>query len=572
MRYLLLSFLLLPILTSAQTVKPYTGNTTPTYSELIHQYTQLAEKYSNAKLDTAGQSDCGVPIYEFIIDNSKSFNPKASTNKAKAIVLINNGIHPGEPCGIDASYLYARDLLSGKLPDGVLKHAVVVIIPAYNVGGMLARNSTSRINQNGPAQYGFRGNAKNLDLDRDFVKMDSRNSETFAKVFQQWNPDVFLDTHTTDGADYTYSMTLISNMRQKMFSLLGDYFYRDFIPYLYRYMDTAKYSMCPYIDKVGKTPYDGIKSFDDLPRYSAGYASLFHTLSFISEAHMLKPYAERVNATYELINGIVQFSSNNQQIIKMLRKKAFEDQKQRNDVNLAYELDTTNYELYHFKGYKPVEKLSKVTGAKYIYYDTKQPEDKDIRYYNVYTPVAATSTPKAYIIPQAWQQVIARLKWNGVHMQTLPNDTDIMVEVTHIDSFKTTSFAYEGHYLHSGVVTHQEKTIRHFLKGDFLIPANQNAKKFLAEVLDPRGPDSYFAWNFFDSVLMQKEYFEDYLFEEKVPELLAHNDLLNSLFLRKKKDDKEFASNPHEQLEFIYHQLGTYEPYFKIYPVSGIPN
>ncbi|MDV7396528.1 M14 family zinc carboxypeptidase, partial [Arthrospira platensis SPKY1] len=120
------------------------------------------------------------------------FDPASIRQKGKCIMLVNNGIHPGEPDGIDATMMLFRDLLQDPGKRKLLEHTVIVTIPVYNVGGALNRNSTTRANQNGPEAYGFRGNARNLDLNRDFIKCDSKNAQTFSQIFHYWKPDVFI--------------------------------------------------------------------------------------------------------------------------------------------------------------------------------------------------------------------------------------------------------------------------------------------------------------------------------------------------------------------------------------------
>lgn len=116
----------------------------------------------------------------------------------KRIILINNGIHPGEPDGIDASMLLARDIVTNKvkLPDNV----VLAFIPVYNIGGCLNRSAFYRVDQNGPEEFGFRGNSQNLDLNRDFIKSDSKEARSFAEIFHLTDPDIFLDNHVSNGS------------------------------------------------------------------------------------------------------------------------------------------------------------------------------------------------------------------------------------------------------------------------------------------------------------------------------------------------------------------------------------
>ena len=142
------------------------GQETATYLETIDFYIQLAKEFPEINIQIIGSTDSGHPLH------MATYNPDADFNfqkigRDKNILLINNGIHPGESDGIDATMLLYRDLALKKIAPP--KHTVITTIPIYNVGGSLNRNSTTRVNQNGPKSYGFRGNAKNYDLNRDFI-------------------------------------------------------------------------------------------------------------------------------------------------------------------------------------------------------------------------------------------------------------------------------------------------------------------------------------------------------------------------------------------------------------------
>ena len=174
------------------------SNITATYDEVIAHYQALDRQYAACTLLTYGPTDSGKPLHLLVMAKDGQFDPQQVHQQQRPVILINNGIHPGEPEGIDASMMLARDLLAQeRLPE----NAILCIIPVYNIGGMLNRG-TSRANQNGPETYGFRGNARNYDLNRDFIKTDSRNSRSFQQLFNTWQPDAFMDTHTSNGADY----------------------------------------------------------------------------------------------------------------------------------------------------------------------------------------------------------------------------------------------------------------------------------------------------------------------------------------------------------------------------------
>ena len=159
---------------------------------------------------TMGLTDSGKPLHIVVFSENKDF----SFNQNKAVLLVNNGIHPGEPDGIDATMMLMRDLANSKIK--VPKSTIVVAIPVYNIDGMLNRNSFSRANQNGPEAYGFRGNGRNYDLNRDFIKSDTKNSRSFQEIFHTVNPDVFLDNHVSNGADYQYTFTCIATQHERL--------------------------------------------------------------------------------------------------------------------------------------------------------------------------------------------------------------------------------------------------------------------------------------------------------------------------------------------------------------------
>ncbi|MDA3821697.1 MAG: M14 family zinc carboxypeptidase, partial [Bacteroidales bacterium] len=267
----------------------YKANKTPEWHEVIEMYSILGENYKNASLIEIGSTDAGKPLHLFIISNSEVFSADELHQADKCIIMINNGIHPGESNGIDASLDFAADLLSGKLQlDAYLENTLIVIVPNFNVGGALNRSAYNRANQNGPEEHGFRGNARNLDLNRDFVKMDSRNSLSLTKIIHKWDPDVFIDTHSTNGADYPYTVTLIPSHHQQLENAQSLFMQNVMEPFLFSTMNKSPYKMCHYVNVFRDSPDQGFEGFYDYPRYLAGYTSTFHILSFTVETHMQK--------------------------------------------------------------------------------------------------------------------------------------------------------------------------------------------------------------------------------------------------------------------------------------------
>ncbi|RMG78827.1 MAG: hypothetical protein D6714_17325 [Bacteroidetes bacterium] len=543
-------------------------NATPTYPEVIAFYEQLAARHPQLNLTTWGTTDAGFPIHTAVLSTDGDFDPVALRQKGKTIFLINNAIHPGEPCGVDASMLLLRDLLEHPEKQALIKDVVLVVIPVYNIGGALNRGAYSRANQNGPAAYGFRGNAKNLDLNRDFIKCDSKNARTFTRIFHYWQPDVFVDNHTSNGADYQYTMTLIATQKDKLEPPLAEVLTRVFEPRLYAGMAARNFPLTPYVN-VRSTPDEGIAGFLDLPRYSSGYAALHHCLAFTSESHMLKPYRDRVRGTYALMVTMLEILRDEGARIRAARQKAIGAAMQKDSFDLNWRLDFTQKDSFLFKGYEARYKPSVISGKDRLWYDHEAPYEKWIPFYNTYRPTARVARPVAYLIPQAYSEVIDRLKWNGVQTRRLAKDTTLDAEFYYIRDFKTRD-AYEGHYLHSGVEVEKKTLTWTFHAGDYVIWVEQPASRYIVETLEPQGADSFFAWNFFDGILQQKEYFSSYVFEDLAAEYLRQNPEIAQQLAAAKAADPKLADSARGQLDFIYKHSPHYEKTHRLYPVGKL--
>ena len=549
---------------SQENLPPFKKNQSYTYHQAHIEYQKLGQRYPDkCKFIQFGSSDHGEPIALFLINESGDFEPEIF--RRKTVLLINNAIHAGEPCGVDASIALAKDLLASKI--ALPKNVVVGIIPVYNVGGALNRNCCSRANQNGPEMYGFRGNAKNLDLNRDFIKADSRNTFVFYKIFHHLQPDVFVDTHTSNGADYQHTMTLITSQLDKMHPTLHQYTEEKLQPFLFEQMDSSGYEMVPYVHQMGKTPEEGIFDYLETPRYSTGYTNLFNTISFVTETHMLKPYEDRVISTYLFLKHLINYMNEHNKELKAVRQEANHKTGHSEMVPINWRLDTTAYKTIEFKGYKPRYITSEVSGMDRLMYDRESPWTKEIRYYNHYLVTDSVRRPEYYIIPQAWKEVIFRLQMSEVPVYRLLNDTAYTCEVYYIDDYETMKRPYEGHYLHKNIKVSKTREDIQFYKGDYAIATRNPYAQFVINTLEPHAPDSYFAWNFFDAILQQKEWFSPYVFEDKAADILENDPELKAAFEQKKESDEAFAKDGFQQLYYIYKHSDNYERTHNQYPV-----
>lgn len=544
------------------------GTETATYEQTIAFYTELAKMYTEVTLEAIGETDSGQPLHIVTLNPEKEFDFESIRSQDKRILLINNGIHPGESDGIDATMLLFRDLVQGKI--AMPKETVLVTIPIYNIGGSLNRNSTTRTNQNGPQEYGFRGNARNYDLNRDFIKCDTKNARTFTKIFHLIKPDVFIDNHVSNGADYQYTLTHLFTQHNKLGGGLGDFLHTKMMPQLENKLKAKDWDITPYVNVFNKTPEEGFSQFMDAPRYSTGYTTLWNSFGMMVETHMLKPYKQRVEGTYELMKSMIEIIETEGDEITKLRTTALSEFQQNTTYPIQWTIDTMQSTTLQFKGYEGEMIESDITGLKRLKYDRTQPFTKDINYSNYMTPRLEIDIPKAYVIPQQWWTIIDLLKLNDVKMTEFIDDTTLVVNSYKIKSYDTRTEAYEGHYPHYNVElkNSEEKVI--FRKGDYLISTNQDAMRYLIETLEPQALDSFFNWNFFDTILQQKEGFSPYVWEDKAKLILEQNPKLQEDFNLKKTTDEAFASNWYAQLDWLHKQSDHYEKAHLQYPVYKI--
>lgn len=564
--------LLFPILLTAQKIttrfETSKGNQSPAYHEIIDWWQKLDAQSGKVKMQSMGMTDAGFPLHLVIVAANGDYNFDNIRKNNKRVLLINNGIHPGEPDGIDASMLLVRDIIDNKvaLPDNI----VLAIIPVYNIGGCLNRSANYRVDQNGPEEFGSRGNSQNLDLNRDFIKCDSKEARAFAEIFHLTDPDIFIDNHVSNGADYQHIMTLLSSQHSKLGGVMGEYMNKTLEPGIYASMKEKGYDLVPYVSFGGNTPDAGMTAYFDGPRYSSGYASLWHSFAFVPETHMLKTYEQRVWATYYLMKSFIEFTNKNSATIKQLRDQTKASVKTQTDFPVSWTLNRNKFDSVTFKGFEAGRKPSNVSGQPRLYYDRSKPYEKKIKYFNFFDNKTVIKKPVAYIIPQGWWKVIDLLKINKVQMRQLSKDSSMEVEVYRIDDYKTAARPYEMHHMNSDVKTVSTMKTMKFRKGDYIIPMNQVANRFLMEVLEPQADDSYFAWNYFDGILGQKEGYSGYAFEEIAEDYLKNNPSVKEKLEQRRATDTAFAKNGSAQLNFVYQNSPYFEPDYLRYPVYRI--
>ncbi len=571
MKFFIVFYLTLLTIKGAAQQTPFEksdGKRSATYQEVISFYQILSARSQFMQYRSEGETDAGYPLSLLLISGDRIFDPAKWHQNGKVVILIMNGIHPGEPDGIDASMMLARNIAdrTSSLPANV----AIAIIPIYNIGGALNRNSFSRVNQNGPEAYGFRGNAQNLDLNRDFIKCDSRNARSFATIFHLLNPHVMVDTHVSDGADYQHTISLITTQYDKLGKPLSIFLKNEFEPALFKGMKAKGWDLVPYLNVDNADPANGFSQFYDAPRYSSGYAALFNTISFMPETHMLKPFKDRVNATYDMLNTFIEKAAQFGDRITKLKKQADEQTKELKYHSLSWKPDTTTFSNILFKGYQATTRPSELTNTPVLFFNHEKPFTKPIKFFDHYIPVKKILPPAAYIIPQGWWKVIDPMKLNKINMSRLEKDSVIHVTSYKIGSYSSLPTPYESHHKNFSIKVISDKQEINFRKGDYIIPVNQPGNKYIIETLEPESEDGFFTWNFFDAILQQKEYFSEYRWDSMASRYYDKHIEIKDEFNGKMGADSSFRQAPAMQLDFIYRKSPHFEKEYMKYPVYRI--
>jgi len=547
-------------------------NQTTTWSDCIAWYEHLAQQYPQVlRFFVAGTSDAGVPIHAGVISADGVFDRARIKAAGRPVFFNNNGIHPGEPEGVDACMALVRDFCQQPERRAALGDTVFLFVPLYNVDGAFNRADTSRVNQEGPEAFGFRGNSRHLDLNRDFVKCDTLTAQTFNTLFTEWDPDVMVDTHTSNGADYSYTMTLIPTQADKLGGDLGAFLRDTMLPALYADMEGRGWPMCPYVNPVKDSPEDGIADFLETARFSTGYAALHDTIGFMPETHMLKPFADRYHSMRALVETALDFTIAHGEAIVELRRAARAAGRTRREWPVHWAMDEANPSTFRFKGYAAKYKASVLGDYQRLYYDRNAPYERDIAHYNRFPADIVVPAPKAYVVPQQWREAIERLRWNGVKLERIDAERTQEVSVYRIAAVTSRAHAYEGHMFHDEVQVERTRETVTLRAGDYLVPLDQDQARYAVETLEPQAHDSFFRWGFFNSVLEKKEAYSDYVFEDEAERLLAAEPELAARFDAWKAANPDLLKDQGAVLDFIFAHCARWrEPEWRRYPVFMI--
>jgi len=550
---------------------------TPSYDETVAWLQKLVAAAPELEMLSIGKSLQGRDFWMVIASAEQAFTADAMRATGKPLLIAHSGIHAGEIDGKDAGLMLLRDMtVAGKRKE-LLAKSNFLFIPILNVDGHERISPYNRINQRGPVKMGWRTNARNQNLNRDFTKLDTEGVRALIKVLNQWQPDLYLDLHVTDGADYQYDITFGGNGRAGWSPAIGNWI-----------EDTYRPAISATLSDYGHVPgglifatndmdmQDGFMTWSGDPRYSNGYGDVIHLPTILVENHSLKPYKQRVLGTYLLLARTLSLLAEE---IESLRQATQSDKQRRPDaIPLSFKANKEQTpEPVMFKGISSERYQGVAAGGEVVRWTGKL-VNKPIAKTYVDQPTIMIDVPAAYVIPAVWSDIVDRIKLHGIEVKQLTEPLQTQAEIYRLPDAKIAAASnwtpnpFEGHIRIDPGEPVKEIIDTTFPTGSFLISTDQPLYELLVLMLEPQAPDSFLQWGFFLEIFTRTEYAEAYVLEPLAQKMMENDPQLRKRFNQKLKADEEFAASMYQRMMWFYQQTPFYDQQYLLYPVARIPN
>jgi len=548
---------------------------TPNYDDTIAYAKKLADASPFIEYRTFGQSGQGRDLPLLIASESGALSPTAAHQQNKAVVLIQACIHAGEPDGKDAGFALLRDVFITKSRAGLLSNVVLLFLPIYNTDGHERSSPYNRINQNGPEEMGWRTTATYQNLNRDYMKADTPETRSWLRLWNEWQPDLFIDCHVTDGADYRCNITYHHEHHDGVDAGVLQWQRDVFDNTVVRATEDAGNVISWYLEFIDNRDLTlGTRDFNGSPRFSTGYVPLRNRPAILIETHMLKDYRSRVIGTYDFLRfALEEVNRDPKRLIEVgieADQKAIgfgKDRGGQQTYPIQFEI-TDEPTPFQLKATKNQVEQSDISGDLRVVFG-KEPLDLTIPMYQTFRIKTAITPPIYYIVPREWEAVIDVIKAHGLQFKLLSKPAEIDVESYKFEDVRWPTGPFEGRQMPVFRVSTLHGS-RWFAAGSLIIPVAQPLAKLAISLLEPEAPDSFVRWGFFNAIFEQKEYAEPYIIEQLAREMLATSPELMEKFEAALATDDKFAASPSARLEFFYKNSPYWDQQMNLYPVGRI--
>ena len=550
---------------------------TSDYDEMMRYCRSLEAGSRWLKLETIGRTGQGRDLPMLILSKDRAFTPDAARALGKPVVLIQNGIHAGEIEGRDASLMLLRDMAALHRYDALLDSVIVLVVPLFSTDAAERRSHWNRVNQNGPDEMGWRHTPIGLNLNRDYMKLDAPEMRALiGNVYTKWWPELLIDNHTTDGADFRYDVTYATNHGAGVQPSLDRWYTEAVEKGMVDRLAGRGHLVSTYFDfKTGNDPRGGIEYNNSLPRFSTGYPPLQSRAALLVETHMLKPYGARVKATYDLMLSMLEeIHDHPRALLDAVRDaEAFVLARAR-EKDPAKRLIVLNTALsgkgapFAWKGVETKWEQSDITGSLVARY-TNTPWDTTVMLYRETIPQLSVRLPEGgYVVPQEFTDVLDRIALHGIRTRRLARAWTDTVEMTRITGRTIPAEPYEGRANVRVTAVSTERQFRSFRAGDVWVPLDQRGGALVANLLEAQAPDGFMAWGFFLTVFQKKEWGSDYVVEPMARAMMAHDPKLAADFRAKVQSDSMFAKDANARADWFFRRSPWRDPEQDLHPVA----
>ncbi len=538
----------------------------PSYSETMAWLHRLVAAAPQLQMLSIGTSPEGRELWLVVASQEGARSPAELRANGRPTLFAQAGIHSGEIDGKDAGMMLLRDMTVAGSKTRLLDGANFLFLPIFSVDGHERASPWGRINQRGPLRQGWRTNARNLNLNRDYAKLDTPEMQAVVAFLEKWPVDLYLDIHVTDGADYQYDITFGWNGPHRYSPSSATWLERALRPALDHALAAQGHVPGPLVFPVDAQDLaQGNRVWTASPRYSNGYGDVRHLPTVLVENHSLKSFRRRVLGTYVLLESCLKVLAEQGD---SLRAAVDADKARRRDpVPLAWKAPGDTQHRMEFKAIRAERALSEISGSRYVRW-TGQAVALEIPVISANEVSESVSRPTAYWLPPAWPQVIERLRLHGIQMEKISVPRDIEVEMYRLKNAVLATTAYEGHVRVEQTTPTIEKRHVTFPAGSVRVPTNQALGDLAILLLEPRSTDSFYQWGFFLEVLSRTEYGEAYVVEPLARKMLAADPELRREFRQRLAADNEFRGSPRERLDFFYRRTRYYDDRYLLYPVA----
>ncbi|RKZ12694.1 carboxypeptidase [bacterium] len=540
------------------------GYDSPDYASTKAWCERLVAASNNLAWISLGLSPEQREIFAIVASGEGAFTAEALAASERPLVLAQGGIHSGEIDGKDAGMMLLRDMTVTGTRQDLLDAVNFVLVPIFSVDAHERRGETSRINQRGPTVQGWRTTARNLNLNRDYTKADAVEMQHMLRFLHALDPDLYLDLHVTDGADYAYDITFGSNGPHGWSPQINTWLQDELQPQVSQALDRMGHIPGPLIFTVDQLDIrEGMYSWTAGPRFSNGYGDARHIPTVLLENHSLKPYRQRVLGTYVFLEACLRTAAAGKD---ELRAAIATDRQQRPAMqHTGYQDGDPRSIDFLAVGEEPYE--SSVSGGQVMAWNG-QVSTITIPVLNNSQRAGEVVRPAAYWIPAAWADLGELLQLHAVGFERIEEAVSLEVEVLRLPEASIEGAPYEGHVrVTAGEAVASIETVE-FGPGALRVPTDQDGGTLTVLLLDPTSADSFFQWGMMLEVLQRTEYFESYVLEPMARRMLEEDDELANEFAERLANDEEFAADPRARLDFFYMRSPYYDREFRLYPIA----